>query len=122
MGNQREPSEGEAVRDLPIGEGEDVDDIHGEDPGLDAADLADQVADPLVEEGRPYLPVGSLGRQAETLLVYGKRVGGPIGILLDIAGTSINIALMQYKRLYGEHATGPAPDYDDPTPTMPGPV
>ncbi len=111
MGSQREQSEGEEVRGVREDEGTDMEIVHGDDQGLDSAAIADQVADSVVGEGRPYLPP-SLAAQAESLLVYGKRVGGPIGNLLEVAGQAITIAVMQYERTYGPFDDGPAPKFD----------
>lgn len=113
MGSEREPDEGEAVRHVQKCTCGNVDRIQGDDPGLDAAAIADAMAYGVVEDGRPYLPIHSLEHQAEALMVLAGRVGGHLGTLLDIASTSITIAVMQHKRLYGEYTNGPAPDYNN---------
>jgi hypothetical protein len=89
----------------------DVDGIHGEDPGLDAADLTETVADPLVEEGGPYLPSEALAAQAAILMVYSKRVGGHIGTLLGVASSALTLACEAWEHENGSFALGDAPPY-----------
>ena len=125
MGSEREPDEGQEVRGVREDEGADLEEVHGDDPRVCVC-RSPQVADRVEEEGDPYLPINSLKRQATTLLVYGKRVGGPIGNLLEIAGQAITIAVMMYERTYGPFENGSAPSYElmgsDLPPKAPGNV
>jgi hypothetical protein len=88
-----------------------VDGILGEQPALDAADLADTVADSVVEEGGPYLPSEALAAQARILMVYSKRVGGHIGTLLGVAASALALACEAWERENGSFALGDAPEY-----------
>ncbi len=113
MGSEREPDEGKEMRDMREGEGADLAEVHGDDPGLDAEAVHDPVANSLVGERDAYIPVESFKRQATALLVYGGRLGGPIGTLLGVAGNAIEMAVERYEREYGPFDDGPAPDYHD---------
>ena len=107
----REQSEGQTVFDVREDEGTDLEGVHGEDPGLDAGSLTDQLAAELAGARDAYLPIESLSTQATALLVLGERVGGPIGALLRVAGESIRMAVLAYENVYGKFAEGDAPDY-----------
>ena len=111
MGSEREPDEGEALRGVREGADGDVEEVHGEEPGVDASAIHNPVANSLVGERDAYLPIESLKHQATTLLVYGERVGGPIGALLVVAGEALRMAVLLYEKKYGTFADGPAPDY-----------
>ncbi len=101
------------MRGVQEGEGTDVGEVHGDDPGLAHTAFADGVAEALEGERDAYLPIESLKQQATALLVYGQRVGGPIGSLLEVAGEAVEVAVMLYEAEYGEFANGPAPSYED---------
>ena len=107
----REQSEGQTVFDVREDEGTDMEGVHGEDPGLDAGSLTDQLAAELAGERDAYIPVESLTAQATTLMVFGERVDGPIGTLLTLAGNAIEMAVEKYKEEYGTFTEGDAPDY-----------
>ena len=107
----REQSEGQTVFDMREDEGTDMEGVHGEDPGLDAGSLTDQLAAELAGARDAYLPIESLKQQATTLLVFGERVGGPIGTLLRLAGNAIEMAVEKYEQEYGAFTEGDAPDY-----------
>jgi hypothetical protein len=85
--------------------------VQGDDPGIFSAAIADAVAFGVVGNSHPFIPVESLTASATTLMVIGRRVGGPIGVLLEVAGHSIEEAVAMYVAEYGPNTSGPAPDY-----------
>ncbi len=85
--------------------------VHGDDPGVDATAIHNPVANSLVGDRDTYLPIESLQRQATALMVFGRRVGGPIGVLLEVAGHSIEEAVAGYVAEYGPFTNGPPPNY-----------
>lgn len=92
--------------------------VHGDDPGLDPKPVHDQLASSVVGDRNAYIPVESLKRESTTLLVYGRRVDGPIGSLLRVAGESISVACQMYEAIHGPVAEGPAPNYHDEVPDL----
>ena len=79
---------------------------------MEAPGDADSVADSVVGEGQPYLPIRIFRNQATSYMVYGMRVGGPIGSLLRVASHALDIAVEHYVREYGEFDDGPPPPYE----------
>jgi len=106
----REPGEGQEVRGVREGKGADMEGVHGDDPGLAASALSASMAESLVESTDTYLPIESLTQQAATLMVYGMRLGGPIGSLLRVAAHAIQAAIMHHDQEYGPYDLG-GPEY-----------
>lgn len=107
--------EGQEMFPMRLDEGGQMDTAAtpAEDSGVETHPLTDRVAIPLVGPRDSYLPAESLTAQATSLLVWGQRMGGPIGSLLRVAAHAIEAAVLAYEIEWGEFDLGPAPEYQD---------